>query len=407
MRTTSPTRVRQTVTLTERTPAECPLAPADVRHLLEHHRAHLTVEATARTGLYRLTPTGHVGTVVGPSVRLVIRPKIPVESFLRLLDAEAPVPPFADSASAPAGELFDLLAGYFVRLLTERADAGLYRGYEERSGSGCVLRGRLDAPAQCSEPHARRDRLHYCYDDFTTDVAWNRLPRAVAERLLRWPLLGASLAGPLRAALGAFSEVSGSDDEAGPGPPSATPAPAGYARLLQASRILAEGLAPGGRDDRSQYPAFLLNLERLFEGYVARGVESAFTGRPGFAVRIQPSLSANRPAAGQPDIVLRPDVVVEREGRPVLVVDAKWKDLAGSPLVTADVYQVLAYATGLGAARGVLVYPGARDRRWRYRLARAAVRLEVHEVAVTGDRASCSRSLERLARALRKRSGGA
>src|SRR5262249_58810304 len=111
---------------------------------------------------------------------------------------------------------------------------------------------------------------------------------------------------------------------------------------------------------------FLLDMERVFEGYVTRGVAASFAGRDRYRVEVQPLRVANRPAAGQPDIHLRPDVLVERDREPWVVVDAKWKDLADAGPSADDVYQVLAYCAALGAGRGVLVYPGRRDRAWEY-----------------------------------------
>jgi len=87
--------------------------------------------------------------------------------------------------------------------------------------------------------------------------------------------------------------------------------------------------------------------------------------------------------------------------RAKVVVDAKWKDLAGSPLLTHDIYQVLAYCTALGVGRGVLVYPGRRSRAWDYEMMGTPIRLTVCTVRVVGDREACTRSLRRLGRALR------
>ena len=77
----------------------------------------------------------------------------------------------------------------------------------------------------------------------------------------------------------------------------------------------------------------------------------------------------------RPALEMRPDVTVYRDGRPTLVVDAKWKRPAGAPS-PADLYQMLAYCTALGVGRAVLVYPGRRDgvKRSRYIRRRSALR---------------------------------
>ncbi len=388
-----------TLLLRERRPRECRLARADVDFLLAEHRAHVEVVPTRERGRYRLTPLGHVGTIVAPRRRLVIRPKIPLVNLFHLLDPTTPVPVVEDRTHAVAGaEALDFLGARLVRLLAERAAAGLHRGYAERSSRGAFLQGRLDVPAQLRSSAARKDMLHGVWDDFTADVPCNQVPRAVAELVLRSPLTGATARAAVRRALADFDGVSaidlGPDAFALALPDRLTEA---YRPLLDLCRLLADALAPGEAPGRSACPAFLIDMGRVFEGYVTR----ALADDPRLTVEVQPRRVANEPAPGQPDIHVRPDVVLMREGRPEAVVDAKWKSLAGSPLVTEDVYQALAYCSALGVGRGVLVYPGRRDRAWTYRIAAAPVTLVIHTLRVVGGREALRRGVRRLSRSFR------
>ncbi len=392
----------RTLFLRERVPRECRLSRADVDLLLTDHHAHVEVVPTPRRGRYRLTPTGHVGTLVLPTRRLVIRPKVPLVNLFHLLDPTSPPPVSDDRAdTVPGTEALDFLAGRLAHLLAERAAAGLHRGYAERAERGTFLQGRLDVAAQVREGGARKEALHCRFEEFTADVPCNRVPKAVAELVLRSPIVGERARSAVRQALGGFDGI-GAEPL---GPDSFTQAESGrlteaYRPLLDLCRLLADGLAPGGREGATACPAFLLDMERVFEAYMTRGVAEAFAGRERYRVDVQPWHLANRPVAGQPDIRLRPDVVVAHDGRPQVVVDAKWKDVADSPLVTDDVYQVLAYCAALGVGRGVLVYPGRRDRGWDYDMAGAPIRLTVRTLRVVGEREACARSLRRLGRAL-------
>jgi 5-methylcytosine-specific restriction enzyme subunit McrC len=393
----------RTIRLRERVPREARLSRAEVDYLLAEHRPHVEIVPTHRRGRYRLTPAGHAGTIALPSLRLVIRPKIPLANLFHLLDPASP-PVARDDRAAPVvgAEALDFLAGRLAALLAERAAAGLHRGYAERAERGPVLQGRLDVAAQVREGAAHKEALHCRFEEHTADVHCNRVPKAVAELVLRSPLVGERARSAVRQALGGFdgvrAEALGPDSFARAGPDRLTEA---YRPLLDLCRLLADGLAPGERAGAAACPAFLLDMERVFEGYVTRGIVEGFAGRDGYRVDVQPRHIANRPVAGQPDIQLRPDVVLARDGRPEVVVDAKWKDLGGSPLVTDDVYQVLAYCTALGVARGVLVYPGRRDAAWDYAIAGAPIVLSVRALRVVGDSAACARALRRLGRALR------
>ena len=398
----------RTIFLRERTPAECRLAPADAAFLLTDHATYITLQPTARRHRYRLTPGHHVGTIVGPSCRVIIRPKIPVTNLFALLDPLASVAGMADQAEVvPGAEALDFLAGHLARLLAERAAAGLHRDYTERAEAGPFLQGRLDVASHVREPAARKDRLHCRFEDFTTDVPCNQVPRATADLVLQCPLLGEGVRAALRRTLAAFADVTPiplqPESFSAALPDTATPySRTAYRPLLDLCRLLAEGLSPREAAGPISFPAFLLDMEKVFEGYVARAVEAAFAGTDGFTVAVQRSFTANRPAPNRPNLLMRPDLTIDRDGRPWLVVDAKWKDLETAALEPADAYQVLAYATALGIGRAVLVYPGRRSSTCDYPLDRKPLVLVIHTLRVLGSTAACDGSCRRLAKALKR-----
>jgi 5-methylcytosine-specific restriction enzyme subunit McrC len=391
-----------TFRLRERTAADCRLSPEDVDFLLTAHRSHVQVLPTRQRDVYRLTPAGHVGTIVAPGCRLLIRPKIPVRNLFSLLDPTGPVPLAEDrTAAAPGDELLDLLAGQLARLLAERAARGLHRAYVERSVHGPFLQGRLDLPAQLRDAHGRKDRVHSRHEDFTADVPCNQVPRATAELVLRSTLLGAAARTVLLRSLTPFAEISpvalGPESFAGAAADRLAEA---YRPLLDLCRLLAESLSPGAEAGSCPCPAFLLDMERVFERYLTAHCVAAWDGVSGLATAVQPLLRPHAPVEGQPDLSMRPDLILERDGRPVLVVDAKWKRLPHGALLTADVYQVLAYCAALGVGRAALVYPGRHSRRWEYRFERSPVQLEVYTLRVVGSREACLAAARGLARRL-------
>ena len=386
--------MRRTVVLTERRPRRLRLTPADVEFLLAAHRGRIDLAPTGRRGVFRVTPRGCAGVVAAPTRRLVIRPKIPLQNLFFLLDPDDPALAGRDEAApAPGAEVLDFLAGRLARLLAERSAAGLRRGYRERAEEGPFLHGRIDVPAQLREGPGRKDRLHGRRDDFTADVPCNQAPKATAERLVASALLGGRARDALRAALRGFAEV-----EAGPLTPGVWAAARadrraeGYGPLLDLCRLLADALEPTDAAGPAPCPAFLLDMERVFERHVTRGLLEAFAGRDGWAALAQETHVV------APGVEMRPDVTVRRHGRSVLVADAKWKRPAGAP--AADLYQMLAYCTALGVGVAVLIYPGRRDRIRTYALRNAPIRVETRTLRVVGDAAECRRSLRRLGRAL-------
>jgi 5-methylcytosine-specific restriction enzyme subunit McrC len=396
------TSAHRTYLLTERIGAECRLTSADVDFLLAEHRTHVELVPTNRRQHYRLTPAGHVGTLLAPSCRLVIRPKIPVRNLFYLLDPNAPLPVVADStALSRVADPLDFLARRLAQLMSERASAGLQRGYVERMDQSPFLQGRLDVSAHARSGGPLPDRFHCRFEEFTADVPCNQVPKAAAELVLRCPLLGEGVRVALRHSLRAFAPVSsvtlGPDSFATGLPDRLTDE---YRPLLNVCRLLVEGLGSGEGTRRVPCPAFLLDMERVFERYVTAGILQARPAGGPLDIAVQTPYRISEPVVGQPDLEIRPDLTLQCAGHPVLIVDAKWKALPRSPLVTTDCYQVLAYCTALGVRHGVLVYPSRRDRLWRYGMARAPVRIDIRALCVTGSRVSCQRSLVRLGRAV-------
>jgi 5-methylcytosine-specific restriction endonuclease McrBC regulatory subunit McrC len=399
MALSSPSR---TLTLVERKPRVVRLSPADVAHLLEHHRGRIAVLPEGKRDRFRLTALGWAGVLVLPHSRLVIRPKIPLTNVFALLDPLAPVPATIDSVEPQSGlEMFDFLAGLLARQMLERAATWLRRTYREQRECGPILRGRFDLQAQLRHAPGRKDQLHSFYDELSADNAVHRLEKATAEYVLASPLLGEDVRAALRSALAGYAEVSSLPlserlwstlneesvlEEDRP--------------LLDLCRLLTEGLIPANVAGSMAAPSFLLDLEKAFERHVTRGIVAAFADSQSHAVSVQMTRAVALPVEGQPALAVRPDLMIDCEGRTVLVIDAKWKRWAGSP-ETEDLYQVLSYGASLGAAEAVLVYPARRWRVREYRFLHSPLRLTVYTLPVGGTRAACLRSGQRLGRALR------
>ena len=390
----------RTCLLTERVCSPLRLTPADVVFLRDYH-PHIALAPTERGGRWLVTPGGRVGVITAPTCRLVIQPKLPLANIWYLLDPDVD-PPLLSDANTPAApaSLLELFANVFGTSLRTRVAAGLARGYAERSGQGGVLQGRPDVAAQLRENPLLKDRLHWRGDDLTTDVPCNQVVRATMETLFGCELVSADLKGTLRGLLPAFEGVRPLVPAGWADRLDQARYPADYGPLLGLCRLLLEGLVPNEVGTTSG-PSFLLDLERVWERYVLRCVRWAFHAVAGAVLHDQADYHVARDHPDQPDLTMRPDVVVERNGRPFLVVDAKWKRPRAGTLVQADVYQALAYAVSLSAPRTVLVYPGRRELRYVYAPDRPGCTLEVVTLRAVGSAEACRRALRRLGRALR------
>lgn len=387
----------RTLRLTEYRPREVRLRRTDVDALLAHPRKPVEVIPTRQPRRYRLTAQGFAGVLHTPNLRIVLRPKIPAANLYLLLDPDAPPATIPDAVAAePGTEAIDFLARRLAAAMRSRAAVGLRRGYVERSDQQPFLKGRLDVAAQARETPAARHWFHTTRDEFTADLPIHRLPKATAEALLISPLVAADTRAALRAAADGYVAVPAGplDLAALDGLPTDRLSEADRS-LVDLCRLLLGGLRPADAAGHVTGPAFLLNLERVFERYVERGLRMEL---PSGLVEVQREFVYHGPVpAGQPSLIGRPDFVLRRDGRVGCVLDAKWKALDGPPLA-ADVHQALAYATGLGCRDVRLVYPGRRHRRWRYELGEGAGILSVHTIRVAGTPDTCLKSFRRLCR---------
>jgi 5-methylcytosine-specific restriction enzyme subunit McrC len=382
----------RTARLTEYRPREVRLRRADVDFLLGPGRGVIELVPTTTFGYYRLTAGGFVGVLHAPTVRFVLRPKVPRTNLYHLLDPDAPPDHAPDSTHPELGsEALDFLARRLAAGMRQQAAAGLSRGYVERSDRQPFLQGRLDVTAQVREPPTARDRFHVTRDEFTTDLPVHQFPKATAEAVLASQFVSAATRTLLRDALTGYADVTSACPDAA----ALAHVPDADRPFLELCRLVAGALKPGEAAGPTAGPGFLIDMERVFERYVERVVRAAAPN-----VVAQAEFRYHGPVpVGQPTLVGRPDTMIRQAGRVRCAIDAKWKQLDGPP-PAADVHQALAYAVGLGCPDVRLVHPGRRSAAWRYDLTEGDVTLTVHTLRVVGPRAACERSARRLGRAL-------
>lgn len=385
----------RTLHLIERRSRFCRLAPREAGRLAECGRGLLEVRPTSRRRIWQVTAAGVVGVFHTPDFRVVLSPKLPISPLLHVLDTPLAASPLEEGAVADGGGVIDWLSGLFARLLHGRLTAGLHRGYLEQDLRGPYLLGRLDVASQVRQAGTRLDLLHCHHDDFTCDLPCNRALKAVATWLAHSSLLAEHTRVLLTQARAAMQEIS---DAALNVVLSPMVDPPGYGPLLDLCRLLVAGRVPVANEGHDG-PAVLVSLERLFERYVTCAARRVTSRDRAVEIEAQETLSPAMSDSG-PELVIRPDVIL-RCGSECVVVDAKWKRLPATGLHSDDVYQVVSYATMVGAGHAVLVYPGGKRQTWEYTFPHTPVRLTLRRLRVAGTQERCTSDRHRLARELR------
>lgn len=109
-----------------------------------------------------------------------------------------------------------------------------------------------------------------------------------------------------------------------------------------------------------------------------------------------------------PWVGMAPDLVFQRDGKPVFVADVKYK-LTGSGMArTDDYYQLLAYTTAMGLGAGLLIYCRADEAPERtITVVRSGQRLHTRPVDLAGKPKDVVQALDELAETVRRLSAPA
>jgi 5-methylcytosine-specific restriction enzyme subunit McrC len=332
------------------------------------------------SGAVSLSPRGHgsydvvagsvVGTVVLPTLRLLIRPKAGLRNTFFLLAYGAGLTRWSPQVFPYEVEhdLLRAMAWVFEAEVRRALPRGVVRGYHPQEERLSALRGRIEMAAQVRAQQGRPFPLACRFEEFDEDVTLNRVLKAAHDALLALPGVDPAVAVRLRGHRRAFTDVVSVRFA-----PAAVPELA-FSRLNRhwevagiLGRLVLQQRAVRDRTGVIAGASFTLDMNKLFE----RFVEQVFREE---AQRAGRELVAQAPRQLAPTVGMQPDLVLRASGRDVAVADAKYK-LPEQGFPMDDLYQLLAYCVALGLPSGLLVYAGAHGLE-RLRVERSAIHLE-------------------------------
>ena len=240
------------------------------------------------------------------------------------------------------------LADLYAQALDRALQDGPPRRLASVTEAAPVVRGKVLLAPTLRQPPARQHKPVTRRAEWRVDTPVNQLlkqaarvaltldPPTPARRRLDHALTLLSDVADTSHTETAFEQLVPTRQEEGVGP------------ALALARWLITGAAPALDVGERLFAVFRLDLARLFEQFVAALLQTRLA-----EAQVWPQRGVPLDQAGQ--FVVRPDLVVEREGQPPLVLDTKYK--SPTPTDPADIYQLLTYCQALGARRAALVYP--------------------------------------------------
>jgi 5-methylcytosine-specific restriction enzyme subunit McrC len=379
--------------------SEVELSPEDALELSQIAGNTLSITLGSQPGWYRVTATSHVGNVVTPAVTVQIRPKVATEHLFLMLGVSPPTEFGARTGYGDAADLLPIMAAVFARAVEQATAKGVYRGYRPTEERLISPRGRIDVTAQIRRP-AMISPIACRFDEYTADVLCNRVLVAALERLHRVPGLEPHLRVRLNRLAGRFEDVARVEiDPALIDRWKPTRQDAHYEESMRLAAVVLRHLTLAQRAGRHSSPSFTVNMNDLFQDFIAQRLRRHLRGR--LAVVCEPPT----PLARSGNLKMLPDLVFRRGDANVYVGDAKYK-LSTGPGRLTDYYQLLAYATAMGLSEGVLIYaqdpgdtadPLGDDLVHSSQIRNTETTLHVYRVPMSGTAADLERSVQRLA----------
>jgi len=314
-------------------------------------RGRVTILPGACTSRWLVKASSYVGSLVAPGAKILIVPKVPTANLFHLLEAggralEVGPETFEYERTQ---DLVPAFATFFARHLEVGLGQGVPRDYRECEERGVGVRGRINLPAQRSLAGLPLP-VEYRFDDYTADIAINRILRGATTRLLRLPGVTVDTMRRLRQldrrfeGVGAVTPMDLRSETVFTRLNAHCRSAERLARVVLSSSSLIDAVGVTGAAE------FLVDMNKVFEEFVETRLRRSLRGR----LRVLGQQGEWLDIASQ--IRILPDLVFESLDRVVYVADSKYKVTSDGLGRQADYYQLLAYTSALGLPEGLLVY---------------------------------------------------
>ncbi|WP_149826784.1 McrC family protein [Streptomyces tailanensis] len=354
---------------------------------------HWSLRAGSKVGAMAVTVPGG-----GEPVTVRVTPKVPIVRLFFLLGYSLDPKGSWRDGDVDVAEHRDLLPAlaHAVERQVDRAlRQGLLQGYRATEETALVVRGRLQEAEQIRRRFGATLPVEVAYDEFTTDIAENRILRTAVERLLRLPGVPRDVRRRLlhqRARLAAVTAI-----VRGQPLPDWRPSRlnARYHHSLHLARAVIDGISAEHKPGGLRIDGFLFDMNKLFEDFVTVALREAFPGTgSGHTARLQDPHHLDEAAV----IRMKPDFVLYGpDGTPCAVADAKYKAEKRGGYPDADLYQMLAYCTALGLREGHLLYAKGNAPHAAHEVRHAGILIHQHALDLDQEPAGLLTEIEEVA----------
>jgi 5-methylcytosine-specific restriction enzyme subunit McrC len=325
--------------------------------LYEKYGKYLDIEfPSPPTGYqWKILPRGWMGYIpVSDELRIILEPKVELSNlFLMLEHAYKLEIKFMEGIfdSDSLDEFYDRLALRLSKLVLDRTRKGLHRNYDTFEEVLPYVRGRINVVDRARKPWTVNFESQF--QEHTMDIEDNQILFWTLHTIGRSGLCRSSTRSHVREAFHKLEGYVSLQSFQAENCRNRT-----YHRLNEDYRnihnlcaFFLEQTGPGHKLGEKSMQPFLVNMNNLFEVFVAEWLRENLPEGWSLKVKKTVYLSRQQGESFQIDLVL----IDERSGLIKMVLDTKYKN-AASPAAD-DISQVIAYADTVNCEEAVLIYP--------------------------------------------------
>lgn len=348
------------ISLTEYEPTSLPpeRLPLEVgERLWRTYGAQIAVDfpSIKSGGQWRLTPQGWVGHIpLTSEYHVVLQPKVALGSLFRMLEYAyrldlRVLEGLVECQSLR--EFYERLANILARRVLDRSRKGFHRAYLARCESLPYIRGRLDVTQAVRSPGLINQPCHF--QEHTADIEDNQILAWTLRQIARSGLCSERVLPTVRRAYRSLQGLVGVQ----PFSPETCVnrlyhrLNVDYQPMHALCRFFLEQSGPSHRFGDHQMLPFLINMNRLYELFVAEWLKQNLAADLMLKVQERVTIDQTRNLNFDIDLVLSDAAT----GDTRCVLDTKYKAPAAPS--HDDIFQVVAYAEAKGCREAALIYP--------------------------------------------------
>ncbi|MEC2345017.1 hypothetical protein P9H28_13080 [Paenibacillus barengoltzii] len=313
-----------------------------------------------------LTPQQWVGIISTPDVTIEILPKISNEEntdlirekLIYMLQVAYDIP-IKNNINALVSfakiGMLDILVSMFLRDLENQLRNGIYKRYQKRTKNLSTVKGSINFSKHINRNMLTEEKFYCTYSVFTENNIINQIIKYTLRKLER-AVRHNSNRNWIKKLSPVFEEVNYSEFNL----QQITDIQfdrnmARYRTIIEYCKLFIEGLSAEMKSGEVKINFLLFDMNRLFEKFIFKAYKKIFGNKTTFQFSKYHLLRHD--AIQKKIVLLRPDIVIQRDADDRIIIDTKWKNSNGFA-DEKDLYQMNGYLSTIDkATEGILLYP--------------------------------------------------